>query len=62
MSDYGSLADSKWDSKYNLVLVPRYRKKKLFFQVGQYLGPVLHELARQKNIKVIEGHMMPGRT
>jgi putative transposase len=59
MSDYGSLAHSKWDCKYHIVFIPKYRKKKLFCQVRRYLGDVFHELARQKNSKIVEGHMMP---
>ena len=58
MSDYGSLAHSKWDCKYHIVFIPKYRKKKLFCQVRRYLGDVFHELARQKNSKIVEGHMM----
>ena len=58
MSDYGSLAHSKWDCKYHIVFIPKYRKKKLFCQVRRYLGDVFHELARQKNRKIVEGHMM----
>ena len=59
MSDYGSLAHSKWDCKYHIVFIPKYRKKKLFCQVRRYLGDVFHELARQKSSKIVEGHMMP---
>ena len=58
MSDYGSLAHSKWDCKYHIVFIPKYRKRKLFCQVRRYLGDVFHELARQKNSKIVEGHMM----
>ena len=58
MSDYGSLAHSKWDCKCHIVFIPKYRKKKLFCQVRRYLGDVFHELARQKNSKILEGHMM----
>jgi putative transposase len=58
MSDYGSLAHSKWDCKYHIVFIPKYRRKKLFCQVRRYLGDVFHELARQKNSKIVEGHMM----
>jgi len=59
MSDYGSLAHFKWDCKYHIVFIPKYRKKKLFCQVRRYLGDVFHELARQKGSKIVEGHMMP---
>ena len=59
MSDYGSLAYSKWDCKYNVVFIPKYRKKQLFGKIRRYLGPVFQDLSRQKNCKIIEGHLMP---
>ncbi len=59
MSDYQSLAHSKWDCKYHIVFIPKGRKRKLFGRIRRYLGPVFHDLARQRGCKIIEGHMMP---
>jgi len=59
MSDYGSLAHSKWDCKYHVVFIPKYRKKQLFGKIRRYLGPVFQELSRQKNCQILEGHLMP---
>ena len=59
MSEYQSLAHSKWDCKYHVVFIPKCRKKQLFGKVRQYLGSAFHELARQKESKIIEVHMMP---
>ena len=59
MSDYGSLAHSKWDCKYHVVFIPKYRKKQLFGKIRRYLGPIFHELSRQKNCQILEGHLMP---
>ena len=58
MSDFGSLVDSKWDCKYHVVFIPKFRRKQLFGQIRTFLGPVFHELAQQKDSKIIEGHMM----
>ena len=58
MSDYGSLTHSKWDCKYHVVFIPKFRKKQLFGEIRRYLGDVFHELARQKESKIIEGHLM----
>ena len=58
MSEFGSLTHSKWDCKYHVVFIPKYRKKKLFGQVRRYLRSVFHELAQQKESKIVEGHMM----
>ncbi|VFM99014.1 MAG: putative transposase [Candidatus Kentron sp. G] len=55
---YESLSHSKWDCKYHLVFVPKYRKKVLYGKIRSYLGPVFHELARQRESKILEGHMV----
>nr|VFK02994.1 MAG: Transposase IS200 like [Candidatus Kentron sp. H]VFK03692.1 MAG: Transposase IS200 like [Candidatus Kentron sp. H]VFK07011.1 MAG: Transposase IS200 like [Candidatus Kentron sp. H] len=49
---YESLSHSKWDCKYHSVFVPKYRKKVLYGKIRSFLGPLFHELARQK------GHMV----
>jgi len=55
---YESLSHSKWECKYHLVFVPKYRKKKLYGEIRRYLGPVFHELARQRECTILEGHMV----
>jgi putative transposase len=56
---YQSLSHSKWDCKYHVIFVPKYRRKTMFLELRQYLGPVFHELARQKECQIIEGHLLP---
>lgn len=55
---YESLSHSRWDCKYHLVFVPKYRKKKLYGEIRRYLGPVFRELALQKECQILEGHMV----
>lgn len=55
---YQSLSHSKWDCKYHVVFVPKYRKKAIFGEIRQYLGAIFHELARQKECRIVEGHLM----
>jgi putative transposase len=40
------------------VWIPKYRRKKLFGEVRKELGPVLRELARQKQCEILEGTLM----
>ena len=42
--------------KYHIVWIPKYRKKKLFGDLRRELGPVLRELARQRESEIEEGH------
>lgn len=53
-----SLNHSRWDCNYHVVFVPKYRKKKLYGKIRKFLGPVFHELARQKGCKILEGPMV----
>ena len=57
--NYQSLSHSKWDCKYHVVFVPKRRRKELFGHVRKELGAIFHELARQKECQIIEGHTMP---
>ena len=56
---YQSLSHSKWDCTYHVVFVPKYRRKTMFGGIREFLGPVFHELARQKECRIVEGHLMP---
>ena len=41
-----------------MVFIPKFRKKELYGRIREYLGPVFHELANQRESKIIEGHMV----
>jgi putative transposase len=56
---YQSLSHSKWDCKYHVVFTPKYRRKVMFGEIRKFLGPIFHELARQKECRIVEGHLMP---
>jgi putative transposase len=58
MKEYQSLAHTKWDCKYHIVFIPKKRKKVIFGVIRKHLGSVLHELAGQKECKILEGHLM----
>ena len=59
MHDDQSLSHAKWDCKYHVIWIPKYRKKAIFGELRKYLGEIFRELARQKECTVIEGHLMP---
>jgi putative transposase len=56
---YQSLSYSKWNCKYPVVVVPKYRRKAMFLEIRKYLGLIFHELARQKECRIVEGHLLP---
>ena len=53
-----TLKHSVWECKYHIVWIPKYRKKVLYGQMRQYLGEIFHDLAKQKECKIEEGHLM----
>ena len=57
MKEQQSLNHTIWDCKYHIVWIPKYRKKALYKDLRQYVGPVLRGLARQKECKIEEGHL-----
>ena len=59
MNDIGRLRHSVWECKYHLVWIPKCRRRVLYGQLRRELGEVFHELARQKECRVEEGHLLP---
>lgn len=58
MNDIKSLCHSVWDCKYHVVFIPKCRRKVIYGTVRQYLGEVFRSLARQRECKIEEGHLM----
>ncbi len=50
-------AHTKWECKYHVVWIPKYRRKALYAELRKYLGPVLRDLAQQREASVEEGHL-----
>jgi REP-associated tyrosine transposase len=57
MNDYQSLRHSKWECKYHVVFIPKYRRKVVYGQLRRHLGEVFRELARQQESVIVEGHL-----
>ena len=55
---YQSLSHSSWDCKYHVIFVPKYRKKVIYGKLRKELGAIFHELARQKECKIVEGKLV----
>jgi len=57
-SSYESLGHSRWDCKYHVVFVPKYRKKQIYGERREFLRRILHELAAQKGCDIISGSLV----
>ena len=59
MKDWQSQAHVKWECKYHVVIVPKYRKKVLYGNIRREMGKIMRQLCRQKDIELLEGKAMP---
>ena len=59
MDEMESLSHTKWECKYHVVFIPKYRRKQLYGELRRYWGEVLRKLAEQKESRIEEGHLMP---
>ena len=59
MEDHSKMSHTKWQCKYHVVFIPKYRRKNLYGVVKKHLGEVFHRLAQQKECWIDEGHIMP---
>jgi putative transposase len=59
MHDWQSLSHVRWECKYHVVIIPKYRRKVFYGRLRRQIGPILRELCRQRGIELVEGHAMP---
>jgi putative transposase len=59
MKTLPKLSYSVWDCKYPIVWIPKCRRRKLYGEAAIKPGEVFHELARQCESKIVEGHWYP---
>ena len=57
MSNYQSLSHTKWECKYHVVFIPKYRKKVIYGEIRRHLGEALRRLAEQRESRIEEGHL-----
>ena len=57
MHEWESLAHVRWDCKYHVVIIPKYRRTVIYGQLRKSLGRILRELCRQRGVELVEGNM-----
>ena len=58
MHDWKSQNHVKWDCKYHIVFIPKYRRKVLYGKLRARVGTIIRELCEQKGVELIEGKAM----
>ena len=59
MHEWQSLSHVRWDCKYHVVIIPKYRRKVFYGRLRRQIGAILRELCRQRGVELVEGHAMP---
>ena len=59
MKDWQSLSHVKWDCKYHVVIISKYRNRIIYGKLRKKIGSIIRDLCRQKGIEIHEGHAMP---
>jgi putative transposase len=57
IDDFESLSHSKWECKYHVVSIPKYRRRVRHGQQRSHLGDIFNQLARQKESRIEERHL-----
>ncbi|WP_414077736.1 IS200/IS605 family transposase, partial [Staphylococcus aureus] len=57
MDEVESLSHPKWECKYHVVFIPKYRKKSLYKGLRSHLPEVFRRLAQYKESRIEEGHI-----
>jgi len=50
-----NLVHSKWDCKYHIIWIPKYRRKVIYGKLRKEIGTILRRLCDYKGIEIIEG-------
>lgn len=58
MDEFESLSHTRWECKYHVVFIPKFRRKALYGQLRSHLGEVFRKLAAQRESRIDEGHLL----
>lgn len=58
MHEWQSLSHVRWDCKYHIVWIPKYRQKVLYGKLRMQTGRIIRELCDQRGVELLEGHAM----
>ncbi|HSF31579.1 MAG TPA: IS200/IS605 family transposase [Candidatus Tectomicrobia bacterium] len=59
MRDGQSPSHVRWDCKYPMVFVPKYRRRVISGQLRRSIGRSMRELGHHQGVERVEGHALP---
>ncbi len=58
MQEWQSLSHVRWECKYHVVFIPKYRRKVIYGRLQRQIGRILRDLCDQRGVELVEGHAM----
>ena len=58
MHEWQSLSHVRWECKYHVVFIPKYRKKVMYGRLRRQVGRIIRELCDQRGVELVEGRAM----
>jgi putative transposase len=55
--DNNSLAHTKWNCKYHIVFIPKYRRKVMYGKVREDIREIIKTLCGYKEVEILEGNV-----
>ena len=53
-----SLSHTRWNCKYHIVYIPKYRRKEIYGKLRSEIGKIIRQLCEYKGVEIIEAHAM----
>jgi len=53
--DNNSLAHTRWDCTYHIIIISKYRRKVMYQELREEIGEILRKLYGYKDVKVVSG-------
>ena len=60
MHEWNRQSHVKWDCKYHIVFIPKYRQKVIYGKLRTRIGTILRELCHQKGVELLGERRMTG--
>lgn len=57
-NDDSSLSHTRWNCKYHIVFIPKYRRKEIYGKIKSDVGKILRTLCEYKEVEIVEAHAM----
>jgi putative transposase len=57
-NDDSSLSHTRWNCKYHIVFIPKYRRKAIYGKLKADIGSILRQLCEYKRVEIVEAHAM----